>query len=178
MCLKFIQMTERKQHSLPSKDTGSGKEVHLDFAISAYHVFEIHPDDREKTAFSTKQEHLQCKRVPFGLCNAGLLSVHQIASLLAGMTWEERLAFFNDVLVFSPTFAKHCEFLHHTLALIEEAGLKVKTEKCCVLPVACYAYLISSRLLSWITDHWCGFRPLGNPSCRKLDGLSTYSCLT
>ena len=56
--------------------------------ISAYNAFEIHPDDREKTEFSTKQGHWQWKRVPFGLCNAALLFVCQIASLLAGMTWE------------------------------------------------------------------------------------------
>ena len=44
------------------------------------------------------------------------------------------LAFFDDVLVFSPTFARHCESLDHALTLIEEAGLKVKPEKCRVLP--------------------------------------------
>ena len=102
--------------------------------ISAYHAFEIHPDDREKTAFSTKQGHWQWKRVPFGLCNAAPFFVHQIASLLAGMTWEELLAFFDDVLVFSPSFAKHCESLDRALTLIEEAGLKVKPDKCRVLP--------------------------------------------
>ena len=102
--------------------------------ISAYHAFEIHPDDRGKTAFSTKQGHWQWKSVPFGLCNAAPFFVRQIASLLAGMTWEELLAFFDDVLVFSPTFAKHCESLDRALTLIEEAGLKVKPEKCRILP--------------------------------------------
>ena len=102
--------------------------------ISAYHAFEIHPEDREKTAFSTKQGHWQWKRVPFGLCNAAPFFVRQIVSLLAGMTWEELLAFFDDVLVLSPTFAKHCESLDRALTLIGEAGLKVKPEKCRVLP--------------------------------------------
>ena len=60
--------------------------------------------------------------------------MRQIASLLAGMTWEELLAFFDVVLVFSPTFAKHCESLDRALTLIEEAGLKVKPEKCRILP--------------------------------------------
>ena len=71
----------------------------LDF-VYAYYAFEIHTDDREKTAFSTKQGHWQWKRVPFGLCNAAPFFVRQIASLLAGMTWEELLAFFDDVLIF------------------------------------------------------------------------------
>jgi len=47
--------------------------------ISAYHSFEIHPDDREKTAFSTKQGHWQWKRVSFGLCNEAPFFVRQIA---------------------------------------------------------------------------------------------------
>lgn len=81
-------------------------------------------DGREKTAFSTKQEHWQWKRVPFGLFNAAPFFVRQIASLLAGMTWEELLAFFDDVFIFGATFAKHCESLDCALSLTEEAGLK------------------------------------------------------
>ena len=91
-------------------------------------------DGREKTAFSTKQEHWQWKRVPFGLFNAAPFFVRQIASLLAGMTWEELLAFFDDVSIFGATFAKHRESLDRALSLTEEAGLKVKPEKCCLLP--------------------------------------------
>ena len=104
----------------------------LDF-VSVYHAFEIHTDDREKTAFSTKQGHWEWKRVPFGLCNAALFFVQQIASLLAGMTWEELLAFFHDVVIFGATFSKHYESLDRALSLIEEAGLKVKPAKCCLL---------------------------------------------
>ena len=44
------------------------------------------------------------------------------------------MAFFDDVLIFGATFAKHCKSLHRALSLIEEAGLKVKPEKCCLLP--------------------------------------------
>ena len=50
------------------------------------------------------------------------------------MTREELLPFFDDVLVFSPTLSKHCESLDRVLILIKEAGLKVKPEKCRVLP--------------------------------------------
>ena len=96
---------------------------------SAYHAFEIHPNDREKTAFSTKHGHWQWKRVPFGLCNAGPFFEHQIASMLRRMTWEELLAFFDDVLVFSATLAKHCESLDP------------------VLTINCWTYLIPKRFL-------------------------------
>ena len=73
-----------------------------------------------------------------------------MASLSAGMTWEELLAFFDDVLVFSPTFAKHCESLDHALTLIEEVGVKVKPEKCRVLPqpVPFVGHILSSQGVS------------------------------
>ena len=118
--------------------------------ISAYHAFEIHPTDREKTAFSTKQGHWQWKRVPFGLCNAAPFFVRQIASLLTGMTWIELLAFFDDVLVFSPTFEKHCSSLDRTLSLIEQAGLKVKPAKCHILPTSIpfVGHMLSSQGVS------------------------------
>ena len=44
------------------------------------------------------------------------------------------MAFFDHVFIFGATFAKHCEALDRALSLIEEAGLKVKPEKCCRLP--------------------------------------------
>lgn len=104
------------------------------YCVSAYHAIKIHYDDREKTAFYTKQGNWQWKRIPFGLCNAAAFFVWHIASHLAGMAWEELLVFFDDVLIFGATFAKHCESLDRAFSLIEEAGLKVKPEKCCLLP--------------------------------------------
>ena len=43
------------------------------------------------------------------------------------------MAFFDHVFIFGATFAKHCESLDRALSLIEEAGLKVKPAKCCLL---------------------------------------------
>lgn len=121
----------------------------LDF-VSAYHAFEIHNDDKAKTAFSKKQGHWQWKRVPFGLCNAAPFFVQQIAGLLAGMAWEELLAFFDDVLIFGDTFAKHCESLDRALCLIMEDGLKAKPEKCCLLPqrVPFVGHMLSAKGVS------------------------------
>ena len=50
--------------------------------------------------------------------------MHQ--SLLAGMTWIELLVFFDDVSVFSPTFAMHCESLDRALTLIAGHILSVQ----------------------------------------------------
>ena len=60
------------------------------------------------------------------------------------------MVFFDNVLVFSPTFAKHCESLDRALTLIEEAGLKVKPEKCRVLPqrVPFVAHILSAQGVS------------------------------
>ena len=84
--LKLNSVTVKEHHPIPRVedmiDTLAGAKFFstLDF-VSAYHAFEIHTDDREKTAFSTKQGHWQWKHVPFGLCNAAPFFVRQIASL-------------------------------------------------------------------------------------------------
>ena len=84
-------------------------------------------------------------------CNVAPFFVHQIASLLVGMTWQELLAFFNDVLDFSNTFAiKHRNSLDHILTSIEDTGLKVKPEKCNLLParVSFVGHVLSSQGVS------------------------------
>ena len=88
--------------------------------------------------------------------------MRQIARLLAGMTWEELLTFFDDVLVFIPTFAKHCQSLDRALTLIEEAGLKVKREKCRVLP----------QRVPFVGHIWCAQGVFTNPE--KLSAVKSW----
>ena len=70
------------------------------------------------------------------------------------MTWEELLAFFDDVFIFSLTFAKHCESLDRALNLTEEAGLKVKPEKCRVLPqrITFFGHILSTQGVSTVPE--------------------------
>lgn len=57
------------------------------------------------------------------------------------------MAFFDNAVVFSPTFAKHCVSLDRVLALLD-AGLRVKKEKCRLLPqrVPFVGHVLSSPL--------------------------------
>ena len=66
------------------------------------------------------------------------------------MTWKELLAFFDDVLVFSPTFEKQFSSLVRVLSLIEKAGLKVKPAKCHILPTSIpfVGHMLSSQGVS------------------------------
>ena len=113
---KLSSVTVKEHYPIPRVenmiDTLAGAKFFstLDF-VSAYHALMT-----KKTAFSTKQGHWQWKRFSFGLCNTAPFFVRQIASLLAGMPWEELLAFFDDVLIFGATFAKHCESLDHAFS--------------------------------------------------------------
>jgi len=136
---KLNSVTAKEHYPIPRVEDMIGTLAGAKFCstldcVSAYHAIKIHNDDWEKTAFYTKQGHWQWKRIPFGLCNATPFFVQHFASLLVGMAWEELLVFFDDVLIFGATFAKHCASLDLALSLIEEAGLKVKPEKCCLLP--------------------------------------------
>ena len=97
--------------------------------------------------------------------------MRQIDSLLAGMTWEELLAFFDDVLIFGAMFAKHCESLDRALSLIEEAGLKVKPEKCCLLPrcVPFVVHILSAEGVSTDPEKVSTLKSCGNPNVVLLE---------
>jgi hypothetical protein len=49
-------------------------------------IFALHPNDKEKTAFSTVQGLWQFTVVPFGLCNATLTFERLLESVLRGLT--------------------------------------------------------------------------------------------
>ncbi|GFW85399.1 retrovirus-related Pol polyprotein from transposon 297 [Trichonephila clavipes] len=59
--------------------------VHLK---SGYWQVEIHPEDREKTAFTSGQELWQFKVMPFGLCNAPATFERLMETVLKGLTFE------------------------------------------------------------------------------------------
>ncbi|KAJ3641818.1 hypothetical protein Zmor_028291 [Zophobas morio] len=56
----------------------------LDLA-SGFHQVEMHPDDIEKTAFSTENGHYEFLRMPFGLKNAPAIFQRVMDNILRGI---------------------------------------------------------------------------------------------
>jgi len=97
---------------------------------SAYWAISVHPDDRQKTAFSDGHRLLQFRRLPFGLSTAPTTFQRTMNVVLASVLGHHTLAYLDDVVVASASFSEHLQHLQETLALLHDAGMKLNLEKC------------------------------------------------
>uniref|UniRef100_A0A5S6QWK9 RNA-directed DNA polymerase n=1 Tax=Trichuris muris TaxID=70415 RepID=A0A5S6QWK9_TRIMR len=101
----------------------------LDLA-SGYWQVEMHPADKQKTAFSTPDGSYQFRVMPFGLSNAPATFQRLMGNVLAGLLGTKCLVYLDDIIVFSTTEAEHLSRLKEVMGRIHAAGLKVKPSKC------------------------------------------------
>jgi hypothetical protein len=71
----------------------------------------LHPDDKEKTAFSDGQGLWQFRAMPFGLCNSPAMLEELMESTLWGLTYEACLVCQDDVILVSCTFQEQLDNL-------------------------------------------------------------------
>jgi hypothetical protein len=74
---------------------------------SDYWQVDVHPDDKEKTAFSTGQGLWQFTVMPLGLCNTPATFERLMETVLRGLTYDSCLVYLDDVIVFGRTFQEH-----------------------------------------------------------------------
>ena len=101
----------------------------LDLA-SGYWQVDVHPDDRPKTAFLTREGLWQFKVMPFGLCNAPATFERLMEMVLRGLLWERCLVYIDDIVVYGRTFQETLQNLEAVLKRVKDAGLKLKPKKC------------------------------------------------
>ncbi|GFY29442.1 retrovirus-related Pol polyprotein from transposon 412 [Trichonephila clavipes] len=97
---------------------------------SGYWQVEIHPEDREKTAFTSGQGLWQFKVMPFGLCNAPATFERLMETMLKGLTFEACLIYLDDVIIGGRTFEEHLQNIQKVLSKLRDANLKLNPSKC------------------------------------------------
>jgi hypothetical protein len=98
---------------------------------SGYHQIRVRPEDIHKTAFRTHQGLYEWLVMPFGLSNAPASFQSLMNEVFKHQLRKSVLVFFDDILVFSPSWSAHLSHLEEVLQLLSQHKLFAKFSKCC-----------------------------------------------
>ena len=97
---------------------------------SAYAQVPMHPDDQDKTAFSTPFGLYEHTRMAYGLCNGPSTFQLLMQTMFRKELFNTILCYLDDVLVFSTTIQEHIERLDVAFTKLTDYGLKLEKRKC------------------------------------------------
>ncbi|WVZ80267.1 hypothetical protein U9M48_027758 [Paspalum notatum var. saurae] len=97
---------------------------------SGYHQVRMHPDDVAKTAFRTHHGHYEFLVMPFGFSNAPATFQALMNDVLRPYLRRFVLVFFDDILIYSATWAEHLQHVSIILGALRDHQLHLKRSKC------------------------------------------------
>ena len=127
---KLNAVTKKDAHSLPRIEdifdtvTGFKYICTLDMAMG-YHQLEVHPDNREKTAFSTPIGFFLYNVMPFGLTTSPATFMRLMTIVFSGMLYTKSIAYLDDIIVFGRNYIKMLGRLDTALECLKQANLKL-----------------------------------------------------
>ena len=97
---------------------------------SGFWQLPVAKEDQPKTAFRCHLGLFQCKRIPFGLCNAPAVFQRTMDKVLSGLIGRFMCVYLDDKIVFSDNMEEHEYHLQCVFERLREAGIKLKPTKC------------------------------------------------
>ncbi|WVZ52497.1 LOW QUALITY PROTEIN: hypothetical protein U9M48_003551 [Paspalum notatum var. saurae] len=97
---------------------------------SGYHQVRMHPADVEKTAFRTHEGHYEFLVMLFSLSNTPATFQALMNDILRPYLRRFVLVFFDDILIYSRTWAEHLQHISIVLHALRDHQLHLKRSKC------------------------------------------------
>lgn len=97
---------------------------------AGFHQIRMAPQDQHKTAFQTHHRQFEFRVMSFGLTGAPATFQSAMNKTLASLLRKCVLVFFDDILVYSPTWELHLHHIELVLQLLSQDSWQVKLSKC------------------------------------------------
>jgi hypothetical protein len=137
LCVDFINLNKcsrkdnyplSKMEHILQKVLGSKVMSFID-GFSGYNQIAVHPDDKEKTAFTTPWGTFMYENMPFGLMNAGATFQRVRDIAFVGEKDKFVLIYLNDITVFSSSHELHLQHLKRTFLKCRRYGISLNPKK-------------------------------------------------
>ncbi|GFX74679.1 retrovirus-related Pol polyprotein from transposon 17.6 [Trichonephila clavipes] len=120
-----IVLVKKKDGIDDTLDTLAGNTWFLTLDLKNGHwQVEIHPDDKEKAAFTMGRGLWQFKVMPFGLCNAHATFERLMETVIGRLSYKACLVYLDDIIIVGHSFEEHLKNIRPVLQNLKEANLK------------------------------------------------------
>lgn len=137
--------------------------------FSGYNKVEVHPDDREKTTFTTPWGTFTYAKMPFGLMNVG--ATFQRATDIAFLEENDRFVviYLDDITVFSKSDQDHLQNLIRVFLKCRKFGISLNPKKSnfAMEEGKLLGHIISEKGIRIDPDRVAAIQKIGMPKNKK-----------
>ena len=168
------QVSLKDNYPLPKMDhilqrvVGSQRMSMLD-GFSGYNQVTVHPDDQEKTAFTTPWGTFMFAKMPFGLMNVGATFQREMSIAFSEENDRFAIIYLDDITMFSQSDLDHLQHLKWVFLKCRKFGISLNPKKShfAMEKGKLLGHIISERGIKVDPDRVAAIQKIGLPRNKK-----------